>query len=83
MLQLQPLSTQDNAKLLEQLKPGFKRTIDWNKYQLKISTERPNQYLDHLIDLTYLIDYLLNRLLLYCLTIMNTGQVTIDIIFRL
>ena len=26
-------STQDNAKLLQQLKPGFKRTITWNKYQ--------------------------------------------------
>ena len=26
------LSTQDNAKLLEQLKPEFKRTINWNKY---------------------------------------------------
>ena len=29
-------STQDNAKLLEQLKSGFKRTINWNKYQSKI-----------------------------------------------
>ena len=28
-----PLSTQDNAKLLQQLKLGFKRTINWNKYQ--------------------------------------------------
>ena len=27
------LSTQDNAKLLHQLKSGFKRTINWNKYQ--------------------------------------------------
>ena len=26
------LSTQDSAKLLEQLKSGFKRTIEWNKY---------------------------------------------------
>ena len=26
------LSTQDNAKLLQQLKPGFKRIINWNKY---------------------------------------------------
>ena len=40
------LSTQDNAKLLEQLKSGFKRTISWNKFQPKVSTERPNQYLD-------------------------------------
>ena len=34
------LSTQDNAKVLEQLKSGFKRTINWNKYQSKLSTER-------------------------------------------
>ena len=27
------LSTQDNAKLLEQLKSAFERTINWNKYQ--------------------------------------------------
>ena len=29
---------------------GFKRTINWNKYQPKVSSERPNQYLDFLID---------------------------------
>ena len=44
------LSTQNNAKLLEQLKSGFKRTINWNKYQSKISTEAQNQYLDFLIN---------------------------------
>ena len=33
------LSTQDNAKLLEQLKSGVKRTINWNKYQSKMSTK--------------------------------------------
>ena len=27
------LSTQDNAKLLQQLKSAFKRTINWNKYE--------------------------------------------------
>ena len=43
------LSTQDNAKLLQQLKSGFKRTINWNKYQTKVSTERVNKYLDFLI----------------------------------
>ena len=42
--------TQGGAKRLEQLKSGFKRTINWNKYQSKISTQRPNQYLDYLID---------------------------------
>ena len=44
------LSTQDNAKLLQQLKSGFKRAINWNKYQTKKSAERQNQYLDFLID---------------------------------
>ena len=33
------LSTQNNAKLLEQLKSGLKRTINWNKYQTKVSAE--------------------------------------------
>ena len=32
-------STQDNAKLLQQLKSGFKRTINWNWYQ-----SEPNTY---------------------------------------
>ena len=44
------LSTHDNKKLLEQLKSGFKRTINWNKYESKITTERQNQHLDYLID---------------------------------
>ena len=44
------LSTEDNTKLVNQLKAGFKRTINWNKYQLEMSTERQNQYLDYLID---------------------------------
>ena len=43
------LSTQDNAKLLEQLKPGFKWTINWNKYKSKVSAQAKNQYLDYLI----------------------------------
>ena len=30
------LSTQDNAKLLEQSKSGFKRTINWNKYESSV-----------------------------------------------
>ena len=34
------LSAQDNAKLLERLRCGFKGTVNWNKYQLKVSTER-------------------------------------------
>ena len=44
------LSTQYNTKLLHQLKSGFKRTINWNNYQSKTSTEAQNQYLDFLIN---------------------------------
>ena len=38
------------AKLFEQLKSGFTRIINWNKYQAKASTEGVNQFLDFLID---------------------------------
>ena len=44
------LSTQDNAKLLQQLKSGFKRTINWNKYELSIKTYAQNRYLNLLVD---------------------------------
>ena len=47
------LSIQDNAKLLKQLKSGFKRIINWNKYQSKTSVQTQNQYLDHLVDPSY------------------------------
>ena len=43
------LSTQNDAKLLGQLKFSFKKAINWNKYQSKISAERPNKYLYYLI----------------------------------
>ena len=32
------LSTQDNTKLLEQIKSGFKRRINWNKYQSQVKS---------------------------------------------
>ena len=44
------LTSQDNVKLLEPLKSGFKRTTNWNQYQTKVSIERQNQYVDFLID---------------------------------
>ena len=34
------LLTPKNENLLEQLKSGFKKIINWNKYQLKVSIER-------------------------------------------
>ena len=39
--------------MLQQLKSGFKRPVNWNKYQSKISTEAQNQYLDFLIDSSF------------------------------
>ena len=44
------LSVQDNAKLLEQLKSGFKRTITCNKYEPRVTLEQQNRYLDFLIN---------------------------------
>ena len=44
------LSTQDNAKLLQQLKFGFTRTINWNKYESNIKIFAQNRYLNHLIN---------------------------------
>ena len=44
------LSTQDNAKLLSQLKSGFKRKISWNKYLAKPELLAQNANLNHLIE---------------------------------
>ena len=48
------LSTLNNVKLLDQLKSGFKRTLNWNKYQSKATIQTQNQYLDYLIDPSFL-----------------------------
>ena len=44
------LSTQDNAKLLPQLKSGFKRTISWNKCLAKPELLAQNPNVNHLIE---------------------------------
>ena len=44
------LSTRDNAKLLQQLKLGYKLLINWYKYQPKVLPDRLNQYIDFLIN---------------------------------
>ena len=44
------LSTQDNAKLLHQLKSGFKRVINWNKYLSKPELLAQNPSLNHLVE---------------------------------
>ena len=47
------LSTQNNAKLLPQLKSGFKRTISWNKYLSKPELLAQNPNLNHLVELSF------------------------------
>ena len=44
------LSTKDNAKLLQQLKSGFKRTINWNKYESNPKRYVRNRYLNHSVN---------------------------------
>ena len=44
------LSTQDNSKLLQQLKSGFKRVINWNNYLSKPELLRRNLNLNHLVE---------------------------------
>ena len=44
------LSTQENAKLLQQLKSGFKRVINWNKYLSKPELLAQNLNLNHLVE---------------------------------
>ena len=53
------LSTQDNAKLLQQLKSGFKRVISWNKYLSKPELLTQNRNLNNLVEPNFQgIDYL-------------------------
>ena len=59
-VQVVTLSTQDNAK------SGLKRTINWKKYEPKVTTQAPNPYLDFLIEPNF---EGVNRLLFYCLEI--------------
>ena len=44
------LSTQENTKFLQQLKSGFKRVINWNKYLSKPELLAQNPNLNHLVE---------------------------------
>ena len=44
------LSTQENTKFLQQLKSGFKRVINWNKYLSKPESFRRNANLNYLVE---------------------------------
>ena len=44
------LAAQDNTKLHQELKSGFKIIINWNKYQQKSEFLGQNQYLNQLVE---------------------------------
>ena len=47
------LSKEDDIKLLEQLKSGFRGTIKWNKYRSQMPIQPQNNNLNYLIDPTF------------------------------
>ena len=47
------LSKDNGTKLLEQLKPGFKKTVKWNKYRSRMTIQTQNNSLNYLIDPTF------------------------------
>ena len=73
------LSTQDNAKLLQQLKSCFKRTINWNKNQSSITIQKQNRYVDYLTGSSI---QRINRLLLYHLKMLLVEKVASNIILQ-
>ena len=48
------LSKENNIKLLEKLKSGFKKTIKWKKYRSQMTIQKNNNNLNHLIDPTFM-----------------------------
>ena len=63
---------QNNLKLLQWLKSGFKRTIIWNKYQSKVTIKAQNQYLDYLFDQNFQVG---NRLFVLSFTDTTAGNI--------
>ena len=47
------LSKENDTKLLEQLKTGFKKTIKWNKCRSQMTVQSSNSNLNYLIDPTF------------------------------
>ena len=47
-------STENDKRLLEQLRTGFKRTIKWNKYRSEMTNQTKTNHLNHLIDPTFI-----------------------------
>ena len=67
------LSTQENTKFLQQLKSGFKRVINWNKYLSKPELLSQNPNLNHLVEPSF---QGVNRL--FVLAFENDDDRTID-----
>ena len=65
------LSKENDTKLLEQLKSGFKRTIKWNKYRSQMTIRPQNNNLNYLIDPTFIS---FNRLFVLSLERTNAGD---------
>ena len=49
------LSAENDNKLLEQLRTGFKRTIKWNKYRSEMSNQTKNNNLNYLVDRLFVL----------------------------
>ena len=47
------LSKENDTKILEQFKTGFKRTIKWTKYRSQMTIKPQNNDLNHLVGLTF------------------------------
>ena len=65
------LSKENDTKLLEQLKSGFKKTIKSNKYRSQMTIQPKNNNLDYLIDPTFTN---VNRLFILLFTRDNAGD---------
>ena len=74
------LSQQDNAKLLQQLKSGFKRVISWNKYLSEPELLGQNLNLNHLVEPNF---QGLNRLFVLAFEMIQKEHVLDAIIFVL
>ena len=71
------LWAQDNEKVLQQLKAGFKRRTNWSKYKSEPTIKTQNRYLNHLIDPSFQGK---NRLFI---KMMHIKEATSDILFKL
>ena len=72
------LSKEDDIKILEQLKSGFKKTIKWNKYRSQMTIQPKNNNLNYLIDPTFTN---VNRL--FVLFFQEIMQVIADTLFHI